>query len=161
MDPTKDEGSNSNLMRLLLLNPNLTRRKKAAPSRETEGGPFKPAEEDLRTSMWGDVPLPTEGVDSLDEFVVVPVLKLRGMDIFLTDEAESDMSTHPYLIQKGLRDRPMLVLNGLTHFANLLVYFELPEWVTSWDNIVEQENDPPETVALKVGSLFVFCVHSC
>merc|ERR1712226_963932 len=80
------------------------------------------------------------------------------MDIFACpDEGEpvSGICNHPYLIGKGLRDRPMLVVNGMTQFVNIVLYFELPSWVTSWDTttnptiLQEQEDDPPEMKCLK------------
>lgn len=47
--------------------------------------------------------------DSLDEFVVKPMFQLRGMDVFLTDDPESSVASHPWLVDQGLRDVPTFV----------------------------------------------------
>jgi hypothetical protein len=38
----------------------------------------------------------------------------------------------------------------MTQWANISIYFELPEWLKDWDNIVEDEDDPDDVKALKV-----------
>jgi hypothetical protein len=37
----------------------------------------------------------------------------------------------------------------MTQWANILIYFEMPDWVKDWDNIVEQEDDSDDVKALK------------
>lgn len=116
---------------------------------------------------------------SLKEDVIDPLFRLRGMDIFLTEHmeegAEDNMSEHPFLIKQvnnccnrhgcfvvynhltrlafahrsGLRDSPSFVVNMMTQWANILLYFEMPEFVEEWDNIVEQDDDPDDVKALK------------
>jgi hypothetical protein len=45
---------------------------------------------------------------------------------------------------------PSFVVNILTQWANILIYFQMPEWVQAWDNIVEHDDDPDDVKALKV-----------
>lgn len=52
--------------------------------------------------------------------------------------------------RNGLRDKPSCVVNLMTQWANISIYFELPEWLKDWDNIVEDEDDPDDVKALKV-----------
>jgi hypothetical protein len=91
--------------------------------------------------------------DSLRQDVVEPLFRLRGMDIFMTEEleggAEDNMSMHPFLVENGLRDTPSFVVNMMSQYANILIYFEMPSWLKDWDNIVEEEDDPDDVKALK------------
>ena len=32
----------------------------------------------------------------------------------------------------------MLIINGMTHIANVILYFQLPDWFTSWADIVDE-----------------------
>jgi hypothetical protein len=45
---------------------------------------------------------------------------------------------------------PSFVVNVMTQWANILIYFQMPEWVNGWDNIFEDDDDPDEVKALKV-----------
>lgn len=91
------------------------------------------------------------GADSLDEYVIEPLLGLRGLDIFLAHAApETDIAEHPWLVQHGLRDVPTCIVNVMTQWGNILLYFEMPSWVESWDDIHEQESDSDAVKALKV-----------
>jgi hypothetical protein len=65
--------------------------------------------------------------DSLDDFVIEPILKLRGMDAFLADDLECHVASHPWLVSQGLRDVPVFVVNVSTQWGHILVYFEMPE----------------------------------
>lgn len=51
--------------------------------------------------------------------------------------------------RNGLRDSPSFVVNMMTQWANILLYFDMPEFVKAWDNIVEQDDDPDDVKALK------------
>lgn len=95
--------------------------------------------------------------DSLDDFVVNPLLKLRGMDIFLTDgDPESSVADHPWLIENGLRDVPTFITNIISQWGNILIYFEMPAWVTDWKTIQEEKEDTDEVKALKVYAHLIF-----
>lgn len=52
--------------------------------------------------------------------------------------------------RNGLRDTPSFVVNMMSQYANILIYFEMPSWLKDWDNIVEEEDDPDDVKALKV-----------
>lgn len=49
----------------------------------------------------------------------------------------------------GLRARPMVVVNLMIAWANIVMYFELPDWFEDFDKIVENEDDADEVKALK------------
>jgi hypothetical protein len=103
----------------------------------------------------GSFDLSSAVADSLEGFVVEPIFKLRGMDVFLTDDPETHASTHPWLIQQGLRSVPTFVLNVLTQWGNILIYFEMPDWVDGFQHI-EEATDPDDVKALKVSSSTLF-----
>jgi hypothetical protein len=86
---------------------------------------------------------------SFDGDSIDPGCVLRGMDVFLTDDPETEAGTHPWLIEHGLRDVPTFILNFYTQWGNMLFYFELPSFVTDW-NLVENDTDPDDVKALKV-----------
>jgi hypothetical protein len=89
--------------------------------------------------------------DTLDDVLVVePLLKLRGMDVFLTDNPEPECCTHPFLLEQGLRDYPTFTLNILSQWGNVLIYFTLPRWVCDFEDIQEEDDDPDDVKALKV-----------
>ena len=50
-------------------------------------------------STIGSFDIANTNVGALAEEVVEPLFELRGMDIFLTDAAEEEMNTHPFLIK--------------------------------------------------------------
>jgi hypothetical protein len=87
---------------------------------------------------------------TLENIVVDPCMTLRGMDIFLTDDPEDDLSSHPFLLKQGLRRTPSLLVNIMVQWANIVVYFQRPEWFTDFDSIVEKGDDPPDVIACKV-----------
>lgn len=94
---------------------------------------------------------PTEmAASTFDEDVIDPLFNLRGMDVFLTDEPEDDAATHPWLLKSGLRDVPTFIINLVTRWGNILLYYEMSEWVNDWD-IKEEENDADDIKTLKVG----------
>jgi hypothetical protein len=52
--------------------------------------------------------------------------------------------------RNGLRDCPTFMINILTVFGNICVYFRLPDWVEDWDeSLVENEDDFPSVTAMK------------
>lgn len=89
---------------------------------------------------------------TLESVVIDPCMTLRGMDIFLTDDPEDDLSSHPFLLEQGLRKTPSMLVNIMVQWANIVVYFQLPEWFTDFDSIVENDDDPPDVIACKVSS---------
>jgi hypothetical protein len=146
-DPTKDPKERSDLMRRLLRNKHFRRAARPPPTPEIVPDmdvSIIPLSTDL-----GAFDLSKATADTLDDFVIDPILKLRGMDVFLTDQLESQVASHPWLISQGLRDVPTLVVNTLTQWGHILVYFEMPEWVQDWNSIVEDECDPDDVKALK------------
>jgi hypothetical protein len=55
--------------------------------------------------------------------------------------------------RNGLRSFPTFFINILTMYGNILVYFQLPDWVKDWnDSLVEKDDDPSDVIALKVKS---------
>jgi hypothetical protein len=146
-DPTKDTKRRGDLMQCLLKNDSFRRAVRPHPIQEelrhmdilpsqssTDLGAFDPSH---------------ATADSLDDYVIEPILKLRGMDVFQADQLESHVASHPWLISQGMRNVPTLVVNTLTQWGHILVYFEMPEWVQDWNNIVEDECDPDDVKALK------------
>lgn len=99
----------------------------------------------------GHQQLPNAGASSFesDDNVIEPIGKLRGMDLFLTDDPEVEIWRQPLLNQCGLRDTPTFIGNIMLPFGNLTVYFKLPKWFDD-DNIPpEMDDDPPDVKALK------------
>ena len=93
---------------------------------------------------------------SLEDVVVEPLCRLRGLDVFLTDAPEKVLGNHSFLIKHGLRDRPTFLINVLTQWGNIMMYFELPAWVKDWDAFVEEKDDPDNVIATKVCT---WCQH--
>lgn len=102
------------------------------------------------------IPLPLENVTTLDEYTTTlsSMVQNLGMDIFFNGgEPKSNVSTHPALMANLRREAPLLIINGMTHIANVLLYFQLPDWFTSWTDIQDRtipnnddvsKNDKPE-----------------
>jgi hypothetical protein len=102
------------------------------------------------TPQLGSFDLTGTKADTLEGYVVAPLFQLRGMDIFLSEDIpEMESSTHPYLLENGLRSVPTFIVNVLTQWGNIFIYFEMPKWVHGFDMIVH-ESDPDEVKALKV-----------
>eukprot|EP00934_Nitzschia_sp_Nitz4_P006061 Nitzschia sp. Nitz4//scaffold381_size12975//10635//12625//NITZ4_008990-RA/size12975-snap-gene-0.4-mRNA-1//1//CDS//3329549904//6051//frame0 len=81
---------------------------------------------------------------------VVPIAALRGLDIFQSDSPDTNMATHPFLLQNGLCDVPTLLVNVVVPRGNVLLYFELPSFVQNCtDALVEHDSDPDDVKALK------------
>lgn len=90
----------------------------------------------------------------LSKMHVHPLGSLRGIDIFLSESAEESMSDHPFLIRNGLCDVPTFMVNMMTQWGCILIYFELPSWVRGGEaSLVEQEGDDESVTALKVSLL--------
>jgi hypothetical protein len=134
------------LMKRLLRNPMYQRKPEVESMVDTVS-----SEDGSENTKMGAFALPD--ADSLRQDVVEPLFRLRGMDIFMTEEleggAEDNMSMHPFLVENGLRDTPSFVVNMMSQYANILIYFEMPSWLKDWDNIVEEEDDPDDVKALK------------
>jgi hypothetical protein len=158
-DPTRDS-KNRSLMRKLLRDSSLRRIKRADLLKrdnktELEVSPsklFDEEEKDAADHSMGGFDLAQYVADSLDDFVIDPFFTLRGMDVFLTDQPDEDMATHPWLIEQGLRDVPTFIVNVLTQWGNICIYFKMPQWCDGW-NFQESENDGVEDKAVKVGAL--------
>ena len=103
----------------------------------------------------GAIEISKYDASTLENDVVDPCFKLRGMDVFLTDDPEDCLSSHPFLLKEGLRDKPTMLVNVMVQWANILVYFELPDWFTDFDKIVEHDDDPNEVLSIKVSSMVV------
>lgn len=101
------------------------------------------------SSTLGSFELPTE-IDSFESLDIHPLMELRGMDVFLTEDPEMDPSTHPWLIEQGLRDVPTLLVNIVTQWGNILIYFQLPSWIKDLDIISEDPGDAEDVAAFKV-----------
>lgn len=99
--------------------------------------------------VFGDIRINEMPAESLEHDVIEPCCKLRGMDVFLTETAEESMSTHPFLLKAGLRDKPTFMVNAIVQWANICLYFELPDWFTDFDNIVEHADDATDVKAIK------------
>jgi hypothetical protein len=115
------------------------------------------------TPQLGSFDLTGTKADTLEGYVVAPLFQLRGMDIFLSEDIpEMEASTHPYLLENGLRSVPTFIVNVLTQWGNIFIYFEMSKWVHGFEMIVH-ESDPDEVKALKVCSfsciscMFQFC----
>jgi hypothetical protein len=100
----------------------------------------------------GSFDIVSSSADSLVGFVVDPLFKLRGMDVFLSDCPEHEIATHPWFIQQGLRDSPSFTVNILTQWGNIFIYFAVP--VEIFD-APENETDPDDVKAAKVGSMLL------
>jgi hypothetical protein len=157
VDPTLDRHKNNLLMTRLLRNPVYRRVLKAEhlrsqheKSHRYEAETIDVQVEDLRQSSraMGQFELPD--ADTLNEFVILPLLKLRGMDVFMTDDPETEVVTHPWLVEQGLRSVPSMVVNLLTPWANILIYLEMPSWVTRLSDFEIHDDDEDDVKALKV-----------
>jgi len=69
---------------------------------------------------------------SLVEEVVQPCCRLRGMDVFLSDDPLTELYRRDLLIQCGLRDIPTFVINVMAPCVNICFYYELPHWFHSF-----------------------------
>ena len=95
------------------------------------------------------IPMPVSRVTMLDEYTsTLPYprcVENLGMDLFFNGgEPLSNVSNHPVMLATLRQKAPMIVINGMTHIANVLLYFRLPDWVTSWKVLQEisSTNDP-------------------
>ena len=62
----------------------------------------------------------------------------------------SNLNLYPFCNRNGLREKPTLMLNMMTQWANFVIYFELPDWVKNMtEALVESEDDTNEVKALK------------
>eukprot|EP00549_Striatella_unipunctata_P019152 CAMPEP_0118708048 /NCGR_PEP_ID=MMETSP0800-20121206/21621_1 /TAXON_ID=210618 ORGANISM="Striatella unipunctata, Strain CCMP2910" /NCGR_SAMPLE_ID=MMETSP0800 /ASSEMBLY_ACC=CAM_ASM_000638 /LENGTH=655 /DNA_ID=CAMNT_0006611099 /DNA_START=225 /DNA_END=2195 /DNA_ORIENTATION=- len=98
----------------------------------------------------GNVPADSVIATSLVSEVADPLLNLRGIDVFVTDCPEENIVEYlPVLTRCGLRDNPSCVVNVMTPFANIVLYFTLPEWLTSFSNLKEDPLDAHDIKAMK------------
>lgn len=156
VDPTLDRTKNTLLMQRLLKNPVYKRVQKrlgsfgrgASGGENGDGGPVADHGEAAPDARMGRFELPE--ADTLEEFVIVPMMQLRGMDVFLTDDPETEVATHPWLIGQGLRDVPTVLINVITPWANILIYLEMPSWVDALENLPVHDEDEGDVRALKV-----------
>ena len=166
-DPTADLANGALMNRLLRTgNFRLVRKSKLAAkglsTDETSKRLLRPSTSTPSTSSssprMGGISIVADA-DTLNDYVVDSLFKLRGMDVFLTDEVpEGRVGNHPWLIQQGLRDAPTFILNVLTQWGNLILYFEMPEWVEDWDGSPELVSDKEDVKAFKVSEcIFGMC----
>jgi Protein ENHANCED DISEASE RESISTANCE 2, C-terminal len=101
---------------------------------------------------FGKFDVKEEDVVTLED-VIVPAMKLRGMDIFVADqetnEGHTHLGDHPYLMEHGLRDTGTLLMNLITGHGNIVVYLKLPSYVTQLHDLVEEVDDDEEAKAIK------------
>ena len=53
-------------------------------------------------------------------------------------------------LRAGLRSKPTFILNVMAPMANIIIYFEMPSWVKSFDDVKENDEDPEDVKAFKV-----------
>ena len=84
--------------------------------------------------------------------IIDPYFHLRGIDIFLTTDGNSQERIWllPPLKEVGLRTKPTFCINCLLPWANFVAYFAMPPWFTDTTSSLEvREGDTPDEVALK------------
>lgn len=154
VDPCKDV-QNSPLVKYLLKQAKVRRKRVSAKIKPSADATLPTDETVSKTSSlhseMGMFDLSSTPADSLNDCITVePLFKLRGMDVFIQDEPELDIATHPWLVAHGLRDLPTFTINVMTQWGNILIYFEMPEWVTNFEDLDEKESDPDDVKAAKV-----------
>ncbi len=166
-DPTRDH-KHRQLMHLLLSNHNLRRKRKLQSSVEKSNKPTEMDDltkqedsvDNLKASMAiGNYNLAdADSFGDLDNYIIDPFFKLKGMDVFLCEAdggvPETKVADHSWFVQHGLRDAPIFLVNISTQWGNILLYFSLPEWLKDWDCLEENDQDSKETKTLKVRHLF-------
>lgn len=99
---------------------------------------------------FGGVRMRNKSMETLSgDFVVDPLCRLRGMDIFQTDCPEEEICKHRLLTRMGMRKVPTFLVNIMAPWANVVVYFQMPEWVKRFGDIKETEGDSQDTKSLK------------
>jgi hypothetical protein len=69
--------------------------------------------------------------------------------------AYSDVVILCITARRGLRDVPTFIVNLMTQWGTVLMYFKMPCWVKDFkDSIVEKPGDPDDVRALKVRFLY-------
>ena len=143
------------LMQRLLKNSDYARKplKDVVAVQDGDGnGPDDRAGDDSTCGKIGAFDISRYDASTLENDVVAPCMTLRGMDIFLTDDPEDNLSSHPFLLKQGLRKKPTVLVNIIVQWANILVYFQLPDWFTDFDDIFEADDDANDVRAMKVSA---------
>jgi len=83
------------------------------------------------------------------EDVIDPICIFRGIDAFLPDGCDSELSKRKILTDCGLGDKPMGMIHVMCPFASLVSYFELPSWVEEDGGLDEKDDDPDDVIAVK------------
>ena len=160
-DPTRDQ-KHRQLMHLLLINKNLRKKRKLQDKLENEPtesvSPRDPGDSsaNLKASMAiGNYSLAdVDSFGDLENYTIEPFFQLRGMDVFLCEAdggvPETKVADHSWFVQHGLRATPTFVVNLLTQWGNILLYFSLPEWLKDWDSVKGNDQDSKDIKALKV-----------
>jgi len=79
-----------------------------------------------------------------------PLFKLRGIDVLHTDSTpHTRLADHPSLIAQALRDVPTFILNSSAAWGSLVIYFEMPSWFRSLQDLEITEQDTREVIKLK------------
>jgi hypothetical protein len=165
-DPTRDH-KHRQLMHNLLRNSNLRRKRKLQSAVAKSNEPTEVADltekqdsvDNLKASMAiGNYNLAdADSFGDLDDYIIDPFFKLKGMDVFLCEAdggvPETKVADHSWFVQHGLRDAPIFLVNISTQWGNILLYFSLPEWLKDWDCLEENDHDSKEMKALKVRHL--------
>jgi len=159
LDPTRDSTNNDFMTKLLGSHPEYARARReedlnttATTSEDSGDSSMSPAKD----SKFGQTAAPATTTDFQDvgDYVIQPLLQIRGMDIFVTDDPQSEIYNHPWFVEQGLREVPTFFMNGMTQWGNVLIYFKLPDWVKDFDeSLAEKPEDPMDVRALKVSRL--------
>uniref|UniRef100_A0A7S1YWI4 Protein ENHANCED DISEASE RESISTANCE 2 C-terminal domain-containing protein n=1 Tax=Trieres chinensis TaxID=1514140 RepID=A0A7S1YWI4_TRICV len=90
-------------------------------------------------------------MDGKGDETTPPMLALRAVDVFQSEEEEDRIATRPILSRCGLRDVPTMVINIVTPHCNFVVYLEMPIWASDLEAIEECKDgsDSKEMLALK------------
>jgi len=80
---------------------------------------------------------------------VKPICTWLGNDYLLTDSPEDPIYRNKYLNRVGIRDTPLFVFNAVMPWANIVLYFQMPAWVKTFDQIEVDESDTEEIKCYK------------
>jgi len=135
------------------IHPSPFRRQSTSPVQSQQSGESTTLCSVSEYQQFGRLSLSAEPAVKVKEYnrKVQTVCTLQGLDLFLTDAAPESVCEHPAFVEAGLRDKPMFVLNTITHVGNIILYFELPGWVRDWNESLREDPflDTPPIAALK------------
>jgi hypothetical protein len=145
---------NNKLMAKLLANPMFRRKKSSSALASAEDQPESTVEqasaEHPKHTLQHMGSMEASDMQNPKASSVNTLCHFRGMDVFLTEDAEEKMGDHPFLIENKLRTVPTLMVNLMTQWGTVLFYFELPDWVKDFgESLKETANDSDPVKALK------------